>query len=104
MKRNLRSSHADSFSRSCFFLQDLRRRSMVPTVVNSQTKALSTDPILVVRWPINDPNSISYLWQTRHDSAHTRHGRDPLEQRHPTRPQMKLGFDQSNTQRKVRRT
>jgi hypothetical protein len=32
MKRNLRSSHADSFSRSCFFLPDLRRRSIVPTV------------------------------------------------------------------------
>jgi hypothetical protein len=32
MKRILRSSHADSFSRSCFFLQDLRRRSIVPTV------------------------------------------------------------------------
>src|SRR5688572_33170460 len=32
MKRNLRSSRADSFSRSCFFLQDLRRRSIVPTV------------------------------------------------------------------------
>jgi hypothetical protein len=32
MERNLRSSHADSFRRSCFFLQDLRRRSMVPTV------------------------------------------------------------------------
>jgi ribonuclease HI len=31
MKRNLRSSHADSFSRSCFSLQDLRRRSIVPT-------------------------------------------------------------------------
>jgi hypothetical protein len=31
MKRNLRSSHADSFSRSCFFLPDLRRRSIVPT-------------------------------------------------------------------------
>jgi hypothetical protein len=31
MKRILRSSHADSFSRSCFFLQDLRRRSIVPT-------------------------------------------------------------------------
>jgi hypothetical protein len=31
MKRNLRSSHADSFSQSCFPLQDLRRRSMVPT-------------------------------------------------------------------------
>jgi hypothetical protein len=31
MKRNLRSSHADSFSRSCFFLQDLRRQSIVPT-------------------------------------------------------------------------
>jgi hypothetical protein len=30
-KRNLRSSHADSFSRSCFFLPDLRRRSIVPT-------------------------------------------------------------------------
>jgi hypothetical protein len=32
MKRNLRSSHADSFSRSYFFLQDLRRRSIVPTL------------------------------------------------------------------------
>jgi hypothetical protein len=32
MKRNLRSSHANSFSRSCFFLPDLRRRSIVPTV------------------------------------------------------------------------
>jgi hypothetical protein len=30
MKRILRSSHADSFSRSCFFLQGLRRRSIVP--------------------------------------------------------------------------
>jgi hypothetical protein len=29
--------------------------------MNSQTKASSTDPILVIRWPINDPNSISYL-------------------------------------------
>jgi hypothetical protein len=34
MKRNFRSSHADSFSRSCFSLQDLRRRSIVPTVSN----------------------------------------------------------------------
>jgi hypothetical protein len=33
MNSNLRSSRADSFSRSCFFLQDLRRRSMVPTLV-----------------------------------------------------------------------
>jgi hypothetical protein len=32
-KRNLRSSHADSFSRSCFFLPDLRRRSIVPTII-----------------------------------------------------------------------
>jgi hypothetical protein len=32
MKRNLRSTHPDSFSRSCFFLPDLRRRSIVPTV------------------------------------------------------------------------
>jgi hypothetical protein len=32
MKRNLRSSHADSFSRSYFSLQDLRRWSMVPTL------------------------------------------------------------------------
>jgi hypothetical protein len=32
MKGNLRSSHVDSFSRSCFFLQDLRRRSIVPTI------------------------------------------------------------------------
>jgi hypothetical protein len=31
MKRNLRSSHADNYSRSCFFLPDLRRRSIVPT-------------------------------------------------------------------------
>jgi hypothetical protein len=39
MKRNLRSSHADSFSRSCFFLQDLRRRSMVPTETNTAFQA-----------------------------------------------------------------
>jgi hypothetical protein len=38
MKRILRSSHADSFSRSCFFLQDLRRRSIVPTSATSDWK------------------------------------------------------------------
>jgi hypothetical protein len=37
MKSNLRSSHADSFSRSYFFLQDLRRRSMVPTPAQRST-------------------------------------------------------------------
>jgi hypothetical protein len=42
MNSNLRSSRADSFSRSCFFLQDLRRRSMVPTVALTRAcRALS---------------------------------------------------------------
>jgi hypothetical protein len=39
MKRNLRSSHADSFSRSCFFLPDLQRRSIVPTVAPSRCRS-----------------------------------------------------------------
>jgi hypothetical protein len=40
MKRNLRSSHADSFSRSYSFLPDLRRRSIVPTAYILQVSLL----------------------------------------------------------------
>jgi hypothetical protein len=45
MKRNLRSSHADSFSRSCFFLQNLRRRSIVPTCYFSTEKSWNQVPL-----------------------------------------------------------
>ena len=51
MNSNLRSPRADSFSRSCFFLQDLRRRSMVPTptvpneiVIEAMIKGLRPGP------------------------------------------------------------
>jgi hypothetical protein len=47
------------------------------TVMISQAEASGTDPIWVVHWPINDPDPISYLRQTGHSGAHTRHGRDP---------------------------
>jgi hypothetical protein len=49
MKRNLRSSHTNSFSRNCFFLQDLRRRSIVPTASLRMSSAMSPAKRLVVQ-------------------------------------------------------
>jgi hypothetical protein len=86
MKRNLRSSHADSFSRSYFFLPDLRRRSIVPTPPVSVARS---------RWrrghDQGHDEGVEYLGKAR---AHSRrhHG---LNHRHDTGAGALEGADHS---------
>jgi hypothetical protein len=67
MKKILRSSHADSFSRSCFFLQDLRRRSIVPTDKYMAEPLLKQDPFDILAFWKNNTDKYPILSQIARD-------------------------------------